>query len=84
MGSQMMTDTQEAPLILTLRDQEKIFSLLDLPRELRDEVYDHCFGKTVYSFSDAGCVFRITGGSLHHRQRYKRLLQWLLGCETLL
>lgn len=84
MGSQTITETQETPFILALRDQEKRFSLLDLPRELRDEVYDYCFDNVVYSFSDAGCVFRITAGSPHHRQQHKRLPQWLLGCKTLL
>lgn len=84
MGSTTASKIQETPFVLTVRDQQKCFSLFDLPRELRDEVYDHCFYKVIYSFSDAGCVFRISSGNPHDRQKHEKLPQWLLGSKIIL
>jgi hypothetical protein len=63
---------------LTLKSNSNVSPFLQLPVELRYEIYGVCFSEEVYSFIDAGCKFKISTGSHGYHERGRKLPKWLL------
>ena len=66
------------PFTLILKSSSNASKFLQLPAELRYEIYGFCFSEEVYSFVDAGCKFNISTRSHGYNERARKLPKWLL------
>lgn len=78
---------KNSTLICELRPQRikaSVFPFFMLPVELREEVYSHCYGHSVYRFTEVCYNFNLTIGNPQDRFTCGHLPVWLQTCKQML